>query len=242
MSSSDLPLYVGTSGWAYAVWKPQFYPEKLAAKNFLKHYATKLNAVEVNYTFRRSLSEKAAESWINDVGPEFRFSLKANQFITHIRQLKDPATLERFLPTLQPLGKQLGPILFQLPPTLKADVPRLSDFLAALPRGVKAAFEFRHPTWFSDETYRVLRERNVTLCIAESEEITTPEEYTAKYVYFRFRKPEYGPADLKQLVGRVEKCVADGLETYAFFKHEEDPRSPLNAIELLGTVRKSRVA
>ena len=242
MSSSGLSLYVGTSGWAYAVWKPQFYPEKLAAKNFLTHYATKLNAVEVNYTFRRTLSEQAANSWIKDVGPEFRFSLKANQFITHIRQLKDPATLERFLLTLQPLGKQLGPVLFQLPPTLKADVPRLGNFLAELPRGVKAAFEFRHPTWFSDETYRVLKERNVALCIAESEEITTPEERTAKYIYFRFRKPEYGPADLKQLVSRVEKCVSDGLETYAFFKHEEDPRSPLNAVELLETVRKSFAA
>ena len=242
MSSSDLSLYVGTSGWAYAVWKPQFYPEKLAAKNFLEHYATKLNAVEVNYTFRRTLSEKAADSWIKDVGPQFRFSLKANQFITHIRQLKDPATLQRFLLTLQPLGKQLGPVLFQLPPTLKADVPRLGNFLAELPRGVKAAFEFRHPTWFSDETYRVLKERNAALCIAESEEITTPEERTAKYIYFRFRKPEYGPADLKQLVSRVEKCVSDGLETYAFFKHEEDPRSPLNAVELLETVRKNLAA
>ena len=242
MSSSGLSVYVGTSGWAYAVWKPQFYPEKLAAKNFLKHYATRLNAVEVNYTFRRTLSEKAADSWIKDVGPEFRFSLKANQFITHIRQLKDPATLERFLLTLQPLGKQLGPILFQLPPTLKADVPRLRNFLAELPRGVKAAFEFRHPTWFSDETYRVLKEHNVALCVAESEEITTPEERTAKYIYFRFRKPEYGPADLRQLVSRVEKCVSDGLETYAFFKHEEDPRSPLNAVELLEKVRKSLAA
>jgi uncharacterized protein YecE (DUF72 family) len=242
LSSSGLPLYVGTSGWAYAVWKPQFYPEKLAAKNFLKHYATRLNAVEVNYTFRRNLSEKAADSWIKDVGPEFRFSLKANQFITHIRQLKDPATLERFLPTLQPLSKQLGPILFQLPPTLKADVPRLSDFLAELPRGVKAAMEFRHPTWFADETYRVLKDRNVALCIAESEEITTPEERTANYVYFRFRKPNYGPDDLKQLVSRVEECVAEGLETYAFFKHEEDPRSPLNAVALLETVRKNLAA
>lgn len=239
MEASGLPLYVGTSGWAYPIWKPEFYPQKLAAKNFLKHYATRLNAVEVNYTFRRTLSEKAAESWIQDVGPDFRFSLKANQFITHIRQLKDPATLERFLPTLQPLGKQLGPILFQLPPQLKADVPRLSDFLAELPRGVKAAMEFRHPSWFSDETYRVLTDRNIALCIAESEEITTPEERTAKYVHFRFRKPNYGAADLKHLVSRVERCLADGLETYAFFKHEEDPRSPLNAVELLETVRKS---
>jgi len=239
LADSDLPLYVGTSGWAYSVWKPEFYPPKLAAKNFLKHYATKLNTVEVNYTFRRLLSEKAAVSWMNDVGPEFRFAPKANQFITHVRQLKDPAALDRFLPTLEPLSKQLGPILFQLPPHLKADVALLSDFLAQLPRNVKSAVEFRHQSWFTDETYRVLRERNAALCIAESESITTPEERTAKYAYFRFRKPSYSPADLQKLVERVERCVADGLETYAFFKHEEDPRSPLNAVELLGSVRKN---
>jgi uncharacterized protein YecE (DUF72 family) len=234
-----LPLYVGTSGWAYAVWKPEFYPQRLAAKNFLKHYATRLNTVEVNYTFRRLLSEKAALSWLNDVGPGFRFAPKANQFITHVRQLKDPAALERFLPTLEPLSKQLGPILFQLPPHLKADLPLLSDFLAQLPRNVKCALEFRHESWFTDETYRALNQRNAALCIAESESITTPEERTANYIYFRFRKPSYSPADLHMLVGKVEGNVADGLETYAFFKHEEDPRSPLNAVELLETVRKN---
>jgi uncharacterized protein YecE (DUF72 family) len=242
LADSDLPLYVGTSGWAYSIWKPEFYPKNVAAKNFLKHYATKLNTVEVNYTFRRLLSEKAATSWVNDVGPEFRFSPKANQFITHIRQLKDPAALERFLPTLEPLSKQLGPLLFQLPPHLKADVPLLSEFLAQLPRNVKSAFEFRHVSWFSDETYRALKERNAALCIAESESMTTPEEWTAKYVYFRFRKPSYGPEDLHGLVGRVEKCLAAELETYAFFKHEEDPRSPLNAVELLETVRRNQSA
>jgi uncharacterized protein YecE (DUF72 family) len=242
LADADLPLYVGTSGWAYSIWKPEFYPKNVAAKNFLKHYATKLNTVEVNYTFRRLLSEKAATSWVNDVGPEFRFSPKANQFITHVRQLKDPAALERFLPTLEPLSKQLGPILFQLPPHLKADVPRLSDFLAQLPRNVKSALEFRHGSWFTDETYRVLKERNAALCIAESESLTTPEECTAEYIYFRFRKPSYGPADLQKLVDRVQRCVADGLETYAFFKHEEDPRSPLNAVELLETVRKNLAA
>src|SRR5215471_4798891 len=127
-SQNPLPLYVGTSGWAYAIWKPDFYPQKLAAKNFLKHYATQLNTVIVYYSYRRSLTEKAALSWIADVGPDFRFSLKANQYITHIRQLKDPATLDRFLPTLEPLARQLGPILFQLPPHLKADISLLDNF------------------------------------------------------------------------------------------------------------------
>ena len=102
----------------------------------------------------------------------------------------------------------------------------------------KCAFEFRHESWFSDEIYQALKKRNAALCIAETESMTTPEERTAKYIYFRFRKPSYDAADLKKLADRVERCLEDGLETYAFFKHEEDPRSPLNAVELLNMVRK----
>jgi uncharacterized protein YecE (DUF72 family) len=137
--------------------------------------------------------------------------------------------------------KQLGPVLFQLPPNLKADVALLGEFLALLPPVVQCAFEFRHESWFNDETYEALKKRNVALCIAETESIDTPEERTARYIYFRFRKPSYDAAELKKLAARVERCLGDGLETYAFFKHEEDPRSPLNAVELLSLVRKKAV-
>ncbi len=237
--TSNLPLYVGTSGWAYTIWKPDFYPKEVASKNFLKYYATQLTAVEVNYTFRRSLSEKAATGWMADVGPSFRFALKANQYITHIRRLQNAEeAIQRFLPTLQPLAAQLGPVLFQMPPTAKADVAVLRDFLALLPRNFKTAFEFRHESWFSDEIYKALQERNATLCIAETEKLNTPEVRTANYTYFRFRQPSYSADDLKKLVERVGRCVADGLETYAFFKHEEDPRSPHNAVEVLRSVQK----
>jgi len=234
-------LYIGTSGWAYPIWKPEFYPKDVTAKNFLKFYATKLTAVEVNYTFRRLLSEKAAGNWMNDAGPNFKFVTKANQYITHMRRLKNAEEpLERFLGSLEPLRarKQLGPILFQLPPNLKADVTVLSEFLALLPPGTQCAFEFRHESWFNDETYLALKKHNVAMCIAETESITTPEERTADYIYFRFRKPSYDATDLKKLAKRVESCLAGGLETYAFFKHEEDPLSPLNAVELLNMVRK----
>ena len=240
MQQADPSLYVGTSGWAYPIWKPEFYPKDVPAKSFLKFYATKLNAVEVNYTFRRLLSEKAADTWMNDAGPNFRFVAKANQYITHMRRLKNAEEpLERFLGSLEPLlrRKQLGPVLFQLPPNLKADATLLSEFLALLPRAIQAAFEFRHDSWFNDETYEELKKHNVALCIAETESITTPEERTAKYIYFRFRKPSYNAAEVGKLAERVERCLADGLETYAFFKHEEDPRSPLNAVELLNMVR-----
>ncbi len=236
---SKLPLYVGTSGWAYTIWKPDFYPKEVSSKNFLKYYATQLTAVEVNYTFRRSLSEKAATGWMSDVGPNFRFALKANQYITHIRRLQNAEeAIQRFLPTLQPLAAQLGPVLFQMPPTAKADVVVLRDFLSLLPRNFKAAFEFRHESWFSDEIYQALQERNATLCVAETEKLNTPEVRTANYIYFRFRQPSYSADDLKKLVERVGRCVADGLETYAFFKHEEDPRSPHNALEVLQSVQR----
>jgi uncharacterized protein YecE (DUF72 family) len=236
----NLALYVGTSGWAYTIWKPDFYPKEVSSKNFLKYYATQLTAVEVNYTFRRHLSEKAATGWMADVGPNFRFALKANQYITHIRRLQNvEEAMQRFLPTLQPLGAQLGPVLFQLPPTAKADVAVLRDFLALLPTNFKAAFEFRHASWFSDEIYQALHDRNATLCVAETEKLNTPEVRTASYIYFRFRQPSYSGDDLKKLVERVGRCLADGLETYAFFKHEEDPRSPHNAVEVLRSVQET---
>jgi len=240
-----IPLYVGTSGWAYPVWKPRFYPQNLPAKNFLKHYATRLSAVEVNYTFRRILSVNAAESWLVDVPPDFQFVPKANWYITHVLRLKGVSeALERFLPTLEPLRrrKQLGPVLFQLPPNFRADVPLLRDFLVQLPRNLKYAMEFRHESWFTDATYRALKRRNVALCVAETDTVTTPEERTAKFIYFRFRRPSYKPRECKQLADRVERCLVDGLETYAFFKHEDDPRSPLSALELLKTVRKRLAA
>ena len=243
---TQLPgLYVGTSGWAYPVWKPKFYPAELASRNFLKHYATRLSAVEVNYTFRRILSENAVLSWLDDVPPEFQFVPKANFYITHVLRLKEVSeALERFLLTLEPLRKrkQLGPVLFQLPPNFKADVPLLRDFLAKLPRKMLYAIEFRHESWFTDATYRALKGKNVALCVAETETLTTPEERTADFMYFRFRRPSYKPSERKQLAGRVERCLADGLRTYAFFKHDEDPRSPLNAMELLKTVRKRLAA
>jgi uncharacterized protein YecE (DUF72 family) len=239
-NEASLQLYVGTSGWAYTIWKPEFYPKNVTSKNFLKFYATQLNTVEVNYTFRRSLTEKAAAGWMADVGPDFRFALKANQYITHIKKLQNvEEPVQRFLSTLQPLATQLGPVLFQLAPTTKAEVAVLRDFLGLLPRNFKAAFEFRHASWFCDEIYQVLRDHNATLCIAETEKLITPEIRTANYIYFRFRQPSYSAEEVKKLSERVGRCVADGLETYAFFKHEEDPRSPLNAVELLRLVRES---
>jgi len=228
------PLYVGTSGWSYSIWKPDFYPKNVPSKGFLKHYATRLNTVEVNFTFRMRLQEKIALNWVAEVGPEFRFALKANQYITHIKRLKTvEEPLRTFLASLQPFGEKLGPVLFQLPPNLKADVALLRDFLLLLPKNFKAAFEFRHDSWFNHDVYSALRERNVALCISETEKLTTPEVHTAGYTYFRLREVSYSTDDLARLADRLSRTLGEGRETYAFFKHEEDPRSPLNAVDLL---------
>lgn len=231
--------YIGTSGWSYPIWKPDFYPKNVPSKDFLKYYATRLNAVEVNFTFRMRLQEKTALGWMSSVGPDFRFALKANQFITHIRRLANAEEpLSRFLATLHPFGSLLGPVLFQLPPNLKADVGLLRDFLSLFPKNFKSAFEFRHASWFADEVYATLQQANAALCVSETEKLTTPEIHTANYAYFRLREASYSPEDLKHVIARVEAVQAQNLETYVFFKHEEDPRSPLNAVEVLSGVQE----
>jgi uncharacterized protein YecE (DUF72 family) len=232
-------VYVGTSGWSYAIWKPDFYPKNVPSKNFLNYYATRLNAVEVNFTFRMRLQEKTALGWMAAVGPDFRFALKANQFITHIRRLNDvEEPLRRFLTTLQPFGPQLGPVLFQLPPNLKCDVGLLRSFLSLFPKNFRSAFEFRHESWFREEVYTALRECNAALCISETEKLITPEVHTAAYTYFRLREVSYSADDLKQIAVRIERVLADGRDAYAFFKHEEDPKSALDAVELLQMVAR----
>jgi uncharacterized protein YecE (DUF72 family) len=229
-------LYAGTSGWAYPGWKPDFYPAKLAQKKFLHHYATQLNTVEVNFTFRQLVKETTLTNWIADTPQNFRFGVKAHQMLTHIKRLKGVGDfLPRFLASIEPLARagKLGPVLFQLPPNLKFDAVLLREFLAELPRAVQAAFEFRNVSWFVDETWNVLKERNVALCVAESETLTTPEVTTADFGYYRFRKPDYSAHERTQLLQTLRGHTSQGRDVYAYFKHEETPEGALLARELL---------
>lgn len=228
-------IYAGTSGWSYPTWKPQFYPAKLAAAKFLQYYGTRLNSVEVNYTFRHFASEKSQLNWIAATPPEFRFSAKAHQTITHIKRLKDAAEDARgFLSSLQPLASagKLGFVLFQLPPFLKADQALLKDFLAGLPAG-RLAFEFRHASWFTDATFDLLKEKNAAICVAESEKLETPDVVTADFCYYRMRKPEYSADERKALATRIQKHADAGRDVFLYFKHEESPEGALYAEELL---------
>ena len=232
-------LYAGTSGFAYPAWKPGFYPAKLPAKQFLKHYAERLNSVEINYTFRRLPSAGTLKTWVEATPPGFVFAVKANQRITHILRLKnaDEAT-ELFFRMIDPLrtSRRLGPVLFQLPPQMKCDVGLLAGYLALLPAGMRYAFEFRHPSWLTEEVYSLLREHNISLCVAESEKLEVPEVVTADFVYYRLRKPEYTEADVDAIAARSRELLGAGRDLYLMFKHEETPAGAQNAELLLQRV------
>jgi uncharacterized protein YecE (DUF72 family) len=228
-------LYAGTSGFAYPSWKPEFYPEKLTAKKFLSFYSQRLNAVEVNYTFRRLPSVSTLENWVAETRPAFVFPLKAHMRITHILRLNPTEFTELFFKAIDPLrsARRLGPVLFQLPPALKRDDALLSDFLATLPCDLRCAFEFRHTSWLTDATYALLEKHGVALCLAESEKLVIPEVVTANFVYSRLRMPEYTPEDRREIAARVEQLLTRGQDVYVFFKHEETPAGALYAEELL---------
>ncbi len=229
-------FFAGTSGWAYPSWKPAFYPEKLPQTKFLTHYSTQLNTVEVNFTFRQLVKESTLDKWIRETPENFRFGVKAHQVITHIKRLKGADEfVKRFVGTLEPLERaaKLGPVLFQLPPNLKADTGLLKDFLACVPRGLRMAFEFRHPSWFSDETYEALEACNASLCVAETEERITPDVTTSNLAYYRYRKPEYSAEERQAMVSRLEEHLQQGRDVYAYFKHEETPQGAIYAREVL---------
>jgi len=228
-------LFAGTSGFAYASWKPEFYPAKLSAKNFLNYYATRLNAVEVNYTFRQLPSASTLENWVNATPGGFVFACKAHQRISHILRLKESEFVAAFFRAIDPLrsARRLGPVLFQLPPNFKADVALLAAFVEKLPADVSCAFEFRNQSWMTEEVYRLLEKHRVGLCLAESEKFEVPEVITAGFVYVRLRKADYSPEDRAAIRFRVDKLLGEGRDVYVFFKHEETPAGAIYAEELL---------
>ena len=229
-------LYAGTSGWAYPSWKPRFYPAKLAAGKFLSHYASRLNTVEVNYTFRHFATEKTQTNWNACTPPDFKFSIKAHQNITHVRRLRDAAEITRsFLASLQPLASagKIAMVLFQLPPFLKADAPLLTDFLSSLPKAGRFSFEFRHASWFNEQIYDVLRQTNAALCLAENEKLETPSVVTADFCYYRLRKPEYSTEERQRYKETFRRHIEQGHDVFVYFKHEDTPEGAFYAEEML---------
>jgi uncharacterized protein YecE (DUF72 family) len=231
-------VHAGTSGWAYSSWKPDFYPAKLASTKFLSYYATRLNSVEVNYTFRSFPTEKLLKGWMDVTPVGFKFAIKAHQSITHVKRLRGAAeSVANFVSSLQPLekGGKLGPVLFQLPPFLKCDVPLLTEFLKGLPTHLLAAFEFRDRSWFAEDVFAALRRKNAALCHAESEEIQTPFVQTADFFYLRLRKDNYSAKSLREQIQRVAELGQRG-DVFTYFKHEETPEGASRAEALLAAI------
>lgn len=230
-------LYSGTSGFAYPSWKPTFYPKEAPAKKFLSYYAARLNAVEINYTFRALPSASTLQNWIEATPDGFVFALKAHQRLTHILRLQPSEFTGLFFKAIEPMrsSRRLGPILFQLPPGFKADLPLLETFLATLPDDLHYAFEFRNASWLNDETYRLLEKRGVSLCLAESEKLVVPHIFTAGFVYSRLRKEDYTVEERQEIAARSREMLDGGKDAYVFFKHEETPAGAFYAEELLKT-------
>jgi uncharacterized protein YecE (DUF72 family) len=226
---------VGTSGYSYKEWKGSFYPAKLPDKQMLRFYGEQFHTVEINNTFYRMPKAAVLESWAAEVPDDFRFVLKASQRITHMQRLKDcDSSVSYLLETAGALKERLGAILYQLPPNLKKDVPRLRAFLALLPSVRRAALEFRHESWFDDEVYQLLRDHNAALCIAESdEEVNTPTVATADWGYLRLRRADYTDDDLRGWARRIQE--QEWRDAFVFFKHEEEGRGPQLAKRLIAS-------
>lgn len=229
---------VGTSGYAYKEWKGAFYPEKLPAKEMLAYYAARFSTVEVNYTFRQLPRVEVVESWAKQTPESFRFVLKARQVITHFKRLEGAEReTDDFVRIASTLGERLGPILFQLPPNFKKDVPRLAAFLGHLRGRAKAAFEFRHASWLSDDVYDCLREHGAALCIADAEDLPVADlVHTTEWGYVRLREEGYTDQDLREWIGRIRE--QRWANAYVFFKHEDSAAGPKLAERFLQLIQE----
>jgi uncharacterized protein YecE (DUF72 family) len=235
-------LWAGASGYAFTAWKGSFYPERIAPEAMLAWYAERLMSVEINNSFYRMPRADVLAGWAQATPPAFRFAIKAPKRITHDARLAADAAAEpvaRLYRTIATLADKRGPVLFQLPPFLRKDLPRLGDFLQLLPPGHHAAFEFRHDSWFDDAVYALLREHGAALVLSEREDAAPPPLVrTADWGYLRLRLEQYSPADL---AGWADRIAATGWdEAYAYFMHE--PTAPSYAAALLRAAQARRPA
>jgi uncharacterized protein YecE (DUF72 family) len=217
-----MALWVGTSGYAYPEWRGSFYPEKMQTTKMLAYYAERFPTVEINNTFYRMPNAKVLEGWSAQTPAGFKLTLKAPQRITHQKRLRDCADdVKYFLEVAATLGPKLGAILFQTPPYLRMNLEVLDGFLQMLPQGLMAAFEFRHNSWMEADVFSRLQARGLALCVADSENFSTPVEITAGYAYFRLRDEGYLPADIERWAQVIREKTAACSEVFVYFKHEE---------------------
>jgi uncharacterized protein YecE (DUF72 family) len=233
-----MKLHVGTSGYSYKEWKGNFYPEDLPAKDMLSYYSRRLPAVEINNTFYRLPQPSMIENWKAQVPADFRFSIKATQRITHIKRLNNVAEETKYLlETAALLEKRLGVVLFQLPPNMKKDAGRLKAFLGMLPADTRTAFEFRHETWFDEETFGLLRAQDCALVVSDTDEKPLTEIIsTASWGYLRLRRTAYEERDLTEWLKRVRD--QKWKDAFVFFKHEDEGVGPKLAAQFIEMSKK----
>ncbi len=232
-------IRVGTSGYSYKEWKGTFYPEDLPAAKMLPYYGERFDSVEINNTFYRMPDAKMVAKWGEQVPDGFTFVLKAPQRITHQKKLAGAAADVAFLfDAAASLGEKLGPVLFQLPPYSRKDAVKLREFVSSLPEARKIAFEFRHESWFDDEIYAILHERDIALCAADTDEVTDADALvvpTASWGYMRMRRTEYASGEIEAWAERVQRQAWG--EAYVFFKHEDEGKGPRFAVEFRALLR-----
>jgi uncharacterized protein YecE (DUF72 family) len=220
-------VHVGTSGYNYPEWKGTFYPADIKPPKMFAYYAARFHTVEINYTFYRMPTEKLTGGWRDQAPAGFAYTLKAPRRLTHEKKLKDCASdVTAFTTAARVLGPSLGTLLFQLPPTYRADIPRLEEFLALLPKEFRCAFEFRHDSWLTDATYEALRARGAALCVADFGDKTTPLQQTARFGYFRLRDEGYQLPDLERWAEAVEAQATAWDDAFVYFKHEDEGKGP----------------
>lgn len=228
-----MKLYVGTSGYSYKEWKGSFYPEKISPDEMLSYYASRLPAVELNNTYYRLPQRSTVENWHTQVPENFQFSVKAPRSITLYRRLKDvDAQTKQLLDTISVLEDRLGAVLFRMPEDMKKDVSRLESFLEKLPADTPAAFDFRHPTWFDDEVFDLLRKHNRVLVVSDTDEVPTNHiDKTADWGYVRLRRVKYSKAELTAWSKRIK--AQNWNKAFIFFKHEDEGTGPKLAAQFI---------
>lgn len=221
-------LHIGTSGWFYGHWKNQFYPKTLKVKDWLSFYSQQFSSVEINTTFYHLPLESSVKGWFEKVPDHFLFSVKASRYITHQKKLHDCRdSLETFYKSIKSLKNKQGPILFQLPPSFQANTERLTEFVGLLKKGLQYVFEFRHPTWFTEDVYHILREKEIGLCITDLNGKLSPLVVTANFTYIRLHGPHrayqgsYSNAQLQTWKKRIESWCSAGIQVYCYFDNDE---------------------
>ena len=229
----SVTVWTGTSGYSYAEWKGNFYPEKMAAKDMLHFYAEKFPTVEINNTFYKMPKEDLLKGWAEQVPERFAFAIKAPMRITHHSRLKECGEMLRHLYRVTAsLGSRLGPLLFQLPPNFKKDVPRLVSFFGDMPEKRRVAVEFRHESWFDDEVFEALRAHGAALCVADTgEEPTVPLVATTDWGYLRLRRENFSDDELRDWARRIRE--QPWRDVFVFLKHEEEGKGPKLAAKLM---------